>query len=375
MLPDKLPFYFKAHPQKGNGGQPDSLPFDVYYDDELCIYRQTASEQLKNKLNEVYELGSLVDGSISNESGKVYVELVTDFILQSLPIKQTNESLSVLEVGCGNGIILKQLKKKDSSLKLTGIEPGGHGIVEGIDDEIDIIRDFFPAKQIASLQFDLIYSLLVLEHIEDPVVFLQQQKNQLTQSGKLIFGVPNCEPFIETGAISIFIHEHYLYFTRKGYLLCWKKAGLFLERIEIIEGMFLVTSSTQKTPYTVTNDKTESISYQDFEQLSDSLNHAIEKLFEKYAQEEVAIYVPGRALNTLFLLNILKCRLIDDNTEISGKYLPCLHNAIEPFSEMIKNPPKCILIYSRTFGDKIKNKCMQESALAGTEILTLNDIA
>ncbi|MBK8785164.1 MAG: hypothetical protein IPN43_01415 [Chitinophagaceae bacterium] len=121
--------------------------------------------------------------------------------------------------------------------------------------------------------------------------------------------------------------------------------------------------------------KLKSISYQDFEQLSDSLNHAIEKLFEKYAQEEVAIYVPGRALNTLFFLDILKCRLIDDNSEICGKYLPCLHNAIEPFSELIKNPPKCILIYSRTFGDKIKNKCMKEPALAGTEILTLNDIA
>ncbi len=375
MLPDKLPFYFKAHPQKGNGGQPDSLPFDVYYDDELCIYRQTASEQLKNKLNEVYELGSLVDGSISNESGKVYVELVTDFILQSLPPKQTNESLSVLEVGCGNGIILKQLKKKNNALKLTGIEPGGHGIVEGIDDEIDIIRGFFPAKQIADTKFDLIFSLLVLEHIEDPVVFLQQQKDQLSPSGKLIFGVPNCEPFLKTGDISIFIHEHYSYFTRKGIFALLEKAELFLEKMEVIEGMLLVTSSVFKTSDTVTKDKTESISYQDFEKLNDSLNHGIEKLFEKYAQEEVAIYVPGRALNTLFLLNILKCRLIDDNTEISGKYLPCLHNSIEPFSEMINNPPNCILIYSRTFGEKIKNKCMQEPALANTEILTLNDIA
>lgn len=375
MLPDKLPFYFKAHPQKGNGGQPDSLPFYIYYDDELCIYRQKATEELKKKLNEVYELGSLVDGSISNESGKVYVELVTDFILQSMPLKSTIESLSVLEVGCGNGIILKQLKRKNSFLKLTGIEPGGHRIVEGIDDAIDIIRGFFPAKQIADTKFDLIFSLLVLEHIEDPVVFLQQQKDQLSPNGKLIFGVPNCEPFLKTGDISIFIHEHYLYFTQKGIFTLLAKAGLFLERIEVIEGMFLVTSSTQKRSDNVTHDKTERISYHDFEQLNDSLNHAIEKLFEKYAQEEVAIYVPGRALNTFFLLNILKCRLIDDNTEICGKYLPCLHNPIESFSKMIKNPPKCILIYSRTFGNKIKNKCMQQPALAGTEILTLNDIA
>lgn len=374
MLPDKLPFYFKAHPEKGNGGQPESLPFAVYYDEELCIYRQTASELLKDKLNEVYELGSLVDGSISNESGKVYVELVTDFIIQSLPLNHTEENLSVLEIGCGSAVILKELRKKSNKLKLTGIEPGGHTIVEGID-EIEIIRNFFPATQTADAKFDLIYSLLVLEHIEDPVGFLKQQKDQLRQTGKLVFGVPNCEPFLKTGDISIFIHEHYSYFTREGIFALLEKAGLFLEKIEVIEGMLLVTSSAHKTPNTVESNKTESIDYQNFEQLTDSLNQAIEELFKKYAQEDVAIYVPGRALNTLFLLNILKCRLIDDNTEIDGKYLPCLHNAIEPFNEMIKNPPKSILIYSRTFGDKIKSKCMQEPALAGTEILTLNDIA
>lgn len=374
MLPDKLPFYFKAHPQKGNGGQPESLPFDVYYDDELCIYRQTASDLLKEKLNEVYKLGSLVDGSISNESGKVYVELVTEFILQSLPTKHADENLSVLEVGCGNAVILKELKKKNTGLRLTGIEPGGHDIVEGID-EIEIIRSFFPATQIAGNKFDLIYSLLVLEHIEDPVGFLKQQKDQLRQSGKLVFGVPNCEPFLNAGDISIFIHEHYSYFTRQGIFALLEKAGLFLEKIEVIEGMILVTSSAHQTADLVKYDNSEKINYQNFEQLIDSLNRGIKKLFDKYAQEKVAIYVPGRALNTLFLLNILKCRLIDDNTEICGKYLPCLHNPIEPFSEMIKNPPKFILIYSRTFGDKIKNKCMQEPALAGTEILTLNDIA
>ncbi|MBK6379333.1 MAG: hypothetical protein IPF72_06135 [Chitinophagaceae bacterium] len=74
--------------------------------------------------------------------------------------------------------------------------------------------------------------MLVLEHIEDPVVFLQQQKDQLSPSGKLIFGVPNCEPFLKTGDISIFIHEHYLYFTQKGIFTLLEKAGLFLEGLK-----------------------------------------------------------------------------------------------------------------------------------------------
>ena len=374
MLPEKLPFYFKAHSQKGNGGQPDSLPFNLYYDDELCMYRQNVSEQLKSKLNEVYELGSLVDGSISNESGKVYIERVTDFVLQTLSSIGNNERLSVLEIGCGSGIILKQLKQKNSLLKLSGIEPGNHEIVEGID-EIDIIRSFFPAEQTAKTRFDLIYSLLVLEHIEDPIVFLQQQKDQLSQAGKIIFGVPNCEPFLRTGDNSIFIHEHYSYFTQKGIFTLLEKAGLFLEKIEIIEGIFLVSASIHKTAVIIGFDNTENISYGDFEQLSTSLERGIKQLFDNYAQNDVAIYVPGRALNTLFLLNILECRLIDDSTEINGKYLPCLNNAIESFNEMVTNPPKCILIYSRTFGEKIKNKCRQEPKLAATEILTLNDIA
>lgn len=374
MLPNKLPFYYKAHAQKGNNGQPDSLPFDVYYDDGLCIYRQHVSDDLKIKLNEVYELGSLVDGSISNESGKVYITQVTDFILQELASKSNDQSLNILEIGCGNGIILKQLQQKNSLFKLTGIEPGGHGIVEGLD-EINIIRSFFPAEQTADTRFDLTYSLLVLEHIEDPVVFLQQQKEQLKHSGKIIFGVPNCEPFLKTGDISIFIHEHYSYFTQKGIFTLLEKAELFLERIEVVQGMFLVNASPCKTSQTIEYNNIETINYGDFERLSNLLDNAIVKLFEKYVQKDVAIYVPGRALNTLFLLNILECRLIDDSAEINGRYLPCFSNPIESFDEIVQDPPKCILIYSRTFGDKIKNKCKQEPRLAATEILTLNDIA
>src|SRR5207302_3453780 len=110
------------------------------------------------------------------------------------------------EIGCGSAVILKKLKTlgfKD----LTGIEPGNHTLTDGLDD-VKIVRDFFPSDKI-SAGFDLIFSFCVLEHIEEPSFFLKNCASQLKTTGKLIIGVPNCEPFLNTGDISIFLHEHF----------------------------------------------------------------------------------------------------------------------------------------------------------------------
>ena len=142
MLPEKIPFYFKAHNTKGNGGFAEALPFNVYFDAELKMYRQQASDELKTILKKVYELGSLVDGSISNESGAVYVSLMSKFIEEQMDGKR---SLNVLEIGCGNGVILKALK--NSGANLVGLEPGDHDKIDGVE-EIEIIHDFFPSEKL-----------------------------------------------------------------------------------------------------------------------------------------------------------------------------------------------------------------------------------
>lgn len=366
-LPTELPFYFNSHTEPGNGQMPEVLPFDVYYDSELHMYRMKPTEDLKEKLQHVYEEGSLRDGSISNESGQVYIQRITEYLLKK--INSGDASERIVEVGCGAGVILKELRKLlPSQTKLYGIEPGKqiHSIhIEGVE----LICDFFPSEKLTG-DFDLLFSLLVLEHVEDPRAFILNLKSKLKPNAPLVIGVPNCLPFLEEGDISIFIHEHYSYFTPQSLQALALQCSMTLSDIELIEGMIMATFVAQQDNIAVISD---SWNHHEFQQKVSVLNRAVKKLFSYYEEGDVAVYVPGRGINTLHEIGIRNCRLIDDNSEMKGKFLPWLTSPIENFQDIVQRPPKVILIYTRTFGKAIKTKC-SVMELGGCRILDLNDL-
>lgn len=362
---EELPFFYKAQIRPGNGNFPDTFPFDLYFDQELRMFRQKATEPLRRIMNEVYLQGSLVEGSVSSESGIVYISKVIDYLFSNYKLE---ENSNVLEIGYGSGVLLKELHGRGIKY-LTGIEPGIHPKVEGLE-EVRLINDFFPSKRLNE-PFDFIYSFGILEHIEDPVTFLREQKKLILNNGKIVFGVPNCEPHLAAGDLSVFIHEHYNYFTIKSIFSVVKAAGLFVNDISIVEGSFLVTLSREDIQF-----KFDHLIFQeiDFYEKSDEHLFHLLKLFEEFPEGSISVYSPVRAMNVLFLIGKNKVRLVDDNSELHNKYLPVFKNRIESFDVMVNSPPLCLLIFSRTFGARIKAKCISDARLASTRIITLEEI-
>jgi cyclopropane-fatty-acyl-phospholipid synthase len=362
---EELPFFYKAQIRPGNGNFPETFPFDLYFDQELRMFRQKATDPLRRIMNEVYLQGSLVEGSVSSESGIVYISKIIDYLFFNFKFE---ESSNVLEIGYGSGVLLKELHSRGIKY-LTGIEPGIHPKVEGLE-EVRLINDFFPSKTLNE-PVDIIYSFGILEHIEDPVTFLKEQKNLIVNNGKIIFGVPNCEPYLAVGDISVFIHEHYNYFTIESIFAVVKAAGLFVNDISIVEGSFLVTLGREDIKFKFDHFNFQEINF--YKKLDENLIQLL-KLFEKFPEESISIYSPVRAMNVLFLIGKNKVRLVDDNSELHDRYLPKFKNKIESYDVMVKCPPRCLLIFSRTFGARIKAKCISDDRLASTTIITLEEI-
>lgn len=370
MSISELPFYHGSSISRLNGGFPNSHPFEIKFDKTLSMFRLIHTEKLEELLNKVYLSGSLVDGSISNESGDVYVSQLVNYLVN---YSQINKNNSILEIGFGTGIILKELKN-NGFVNLKGIEPGNHELLEGMDG-IEIINGFFPHKKINDKQ-DLIYHFAVWEHIFNPVEFIANQLNFLSTNGRIVFGVPNCEPYINEGDVSVFLHEHFNYFTIQSILSVVNKAGGKLIDIRVIEGMLVGTIVNKDT-------KLDQFSEFDFKLFDENVFwekvqlflRKLKFFFSQYEnKKDIAIYVPGRSINSLFLLGINNVRLVDDNSEMHGRFLPTLINQIESFEDLCINPPKTILIYSKTFGEKIKLKCIKEKRLSQVKVATLNDI-
>lgn len=362
MKIEKLPFYFQSNIDNNNAGYPIDFPFHLYYDTELKMYRQKDTPELSSLLEKVYIKGSLVDGSLSSNTGANYIEE----ILKIIATYYNSSIEAVLEIGGGTGDLLQKIDAKFKTI----VEPGEH-INSNYDlgTNIEIIKDFFPTKKLSTL-FDLIIHFAVLEHIADPIKFLSEQKKILKKHGRIIFGVPNEEPYIDSGDIGMLIHEHYNYFTTESLFKTVEKAGLFIEKYFHIEGMIILIITTK--PQTL-------LEYPVFD--SDlflvkmiEMQRKMELFLNKYENKNIALYAPSRAINTLFFANGKNVRLVDDNPEVHNKYLPFLNNSIENFADIVNEPPSVILIFSRTFGNRIKEKCQKQKELQDIGVFTLNDL-
>jgi len=100
------------------------------------------------------------------------------------------ERLSVLEIGCSSGFMLYPLV--GAGHECIGVEPSGafsdyvrkRGLaVYGSVHELHTLKP--------DALFDIIMHFFVLEHIADPLPFLQSQWKLLKPGGKIVFEIPN----------------------------------------------------------------------------------------------------------------------------------------------------------------------------------------
>ncbi len=366
MFTYELPFFFEPQIDSSNSGFPFSQPFDLYHDEQLNLYRQRVSPVLRDLLRQVYLHGSTLGAAMNRGAGEVYLESAQEF-LKSCSIDLPGRKL--LEIGCGNGTLLEFLSSQGSIC--TGLEPGVTAPHLGITPGIRIIDDFFPTPRIDGDRFDIICHFNVLEHIEDPITFLNLQRQLLREGGSIIFGVPNCAEHLSVGDLSMMIHEHCSYFTMAGLASVASAAGLRVAKlVKGAAGGMLFAQLTEgeadelDLPPPPLN----------FESKARIALSRIEKLLSPFSDTEFCAYCPTRAMNALFLLKRAGARLVDDNTAIHHLYIPGFASPIESFEEICEKPPKCILIFSRTFSEVIRSRCLKSARLRNTRVVTIAEL-
>jgi hypothetical protein len=135
---------------------------------------------------------------------------VRDLILASLPAAPV-----VVEVGCGEGHLLRALAESRPSGRYIGFDPSnaintGDGLIEGR-------RELFePTRHLAELRPDLIVSRHVLEHLMNPLGFVQAISFAASWENvetRLFIEVPCIDQVIRIGRTVDFFYEHNSNFT------------------------------------------------------------------------------------------------------------------------------------------------------------------
>lgn len=95
---------------------------------------------------------------------------------------------SVLEVGCGRGLVVKRLR--EAGIDCSGVELAGVRPIQAAEQHIRVGTDAVDLPETERQRYDTILLLDVIEHIPEPVHFLQNLATAFPNLSRVIVTVP-----------------------------------------------------------------------------------------------------------------------------------------------------------------------------------------
>lgn len=117
------------------------------------------------------------------------VKVIADLFRTHIPLEKNKK---VLEIGCGDGYIIKTLAKKFPKLSWSAIDINfDNHFIKELQEGNPSIRFYKKYKDIKNEKYDLLLFFDVLEHIEDSVFFLRDAVEKLLKiDGMVLITVP-----------------------------------------------------------------------------------------------------------------------------------------------------------------------------------------
>jgi SAM-dependent methyltransferase len=102
---------------------------------------------------------------------------------------------NILEIGCGNGGFVQAFQEKWPDSNCIGIEPSASAVSEARKNNRNVFHGIIGEKlpQEVQKKFDLIYSFHVIEHVPNPVNFLQEIAQLMDENSTLVVSCPNSQ--------------------------------------------------------------------------------------------------------------------------------------------------------------------------------------
>jgi len=149
-----------------------------------------------------YEVGKQKSGRSSNP--------IYRMAIQAIDVSQMNPGLSVLDVGGGKGELTKRIwRKKDENILIDANPPGA---LEGAKTKKCDLNDEWP---IENSEIDVLFALEVIEHVENPRLFMREVKRVLKNGGVAFMSTPNNESLFSR--LNFFLKGEHRYFQESNY--------------------------------------------------------------------------------------------------------------------------------------------------------------
>ncbi len=340
---------------------PLSLPFKMGIHPEYSIPRLILNDEIKIALEKLYEIGSFVSTPLGeSDLSTLRMNQFSDKLISVMGGDVSGKKL--LEIGCGNGTLLNELKKKEAIVK--GIEIGPQANVAIEKYGLEIHKEIL-SKEIISEKFDCIFSYGCLEHIDDLGSFFEQSRACLKNNGLFFHLVPNSElSFLEFN-LDHLIHQHINYFTPRNGVKLFHSQGFINSSISLTKNKnelmiwgFLDEKTTYKWPLEIQKEELNNLKKYG-NGLNIKQNNIKMKLDEMINKgESIGFYAGGEEYGYNYK-NFKNIRYFDgDEYKVGMKWLSGLPR-IEPPKNLVKNKVDKLIICRPHYFEDIYNNLVK----------------
>ncbi|MEZ5276860.1 MAG: methyltransferase domain-containing protein [Opitutaceae bacterium] len=272
----------------------------------------------------------------------------------------------VIEIGCGKGYFLSLLCQKGDNHGL-GFDPSYEGARMGDleEDKITYIEDFYGEKY-AQHRGDLVCCRHVLEHIVDPMSFLDTVRGTMkdTDSCAVYFEVPNVRFILEKFSIWDIIYEHCNYFSSESLGFIFEKCGFeVLGLEEAFGGQFLSIDAKPVPPAVRPAGSLRDLS--ELGELVDAFAIAMKRLtaewegrLEAYRNAGQRVVLWGGGSKGVSFLNLLKNGnqvdyVVDINPYKQGRHIPGTGQKIVAPEELKGIAPDIVILMNPIYRGEV----------------------
>jgi SAM-dependent methyltransferase len=302
--------------------------------------------------------------------------------------KIADKETSILDIGCGTGGFLLELKKSNFK-NIAGLDPSA-GCAEYLSKEhnITVHVGTMAANKLTGQKFDLVMALGVLEHLPDLEDGLKALFKLTDDNGLIFVSVPDAAAFpnYADAPYQQFSIEHINFFARQSLINLFDRFAY--QPLDVVETAFPMSETTyMPTIYALFKKRqnAESKFAIDHEaepalvryiDSSRQEEQRVASLIQSLATAKTELLIWGAGTHTLHLLestNLGDCNIVayvDSNTKLQGQMLrgkPILS------PEQLKDYNQAVLISSRVFQIDIATQ-IRQTLVVSNELIFLYEV-
>ena len=165
-----------------------------------------------------------------SETFRSYARDLVDRLISTYGLRNS----AVVDIGCGRGDLLAMFAERGHN-RGYGFDPSFAASLDArLPSNVTIERGLFAREHAAELRPSLVCCRHVLEHVSDPIGFLEEIRQAIAPVGSPVVyvEVPNGEQLWRDQAVWDYIYEHYSYFSKRSLQMTLSAAGFDVLRVE-----------------------------------------------------------------------------------------------------------------------------------------------